>query len=872
MIRGVVAAEPGPMRSNKGVSTASPETRASFRSLWTALAPIGRDAATGGYRRFAWTEEDRVLRSWFADQCTARDLTLTEDRMGNQWAWWGDPDAAVDVGDPGIVIGSHLDSVPDGGAFDGPLGVVSALAAVDALRRDGFRPARPIGVVNFVDEEGARFGVACAGSRVITGALAPERARSLTDADGTTMAEAMRVAGRDPDGIGPDPEALRRVGAYVELHIEQGRALVDLEGGHPVAVGSDIWPHGRWRVDVPGEANHAGTTRLADRHDAMLGAAAVTIAARRAAEEHGCVATVGKVRVTPGGVNAVPSSTSAWLDARGADEAEVRAVVAEVSAVAGRVRRLRHRGVLDPADALRPGPRPPDRRAARRHTRSRHRRRARRGHPRQRGGARRHAVRPQPDRRLALAGGVGRRGRLPRGHRRPRLGRLPSGGSRGMTTYWCEHAQLPAGLGTGVRLTVEGGRIAAVEQRAKAQAGDELLTGIVLPGFANAHSHVFHRALRGRTHADGGTFWTWREHMYAVTERLTPQSYLDLARAVFAEMVLAGYTVVGEFHYLHHQAGGRAFADPNAMGRALIAAAGEAGIRLTLLDTLYLTGGLSGDGHLPLSEAQRRFDDGSVDAWAARVADLEDGPMVRIGAAAHSVRAVPRDDLARFAKVVDDRPVHIHVSEQMAENVAAEAFYGLTPTELLADTGLLGPGVTTVHSTHLVDTDLDSMARSGASACLCPTTERDLADGIGPARALHDRGVPLCVGSDQHVVIDPFVEVRAVEEHERLETNERGRFALRDLAAFGAGNGYRSLGWERGGVLEPGALADLVAVRLDSVRTVGARPDQVVFAAGAPDVTDVVVGGERVVSDGEHRLGRVDRMLGDAMRPLREPQ
>ncbi len=331
---GVLAAEPGAMRSNGGVSTATAHARTSFRSMWTALAPIGRDPVTGGYRRFAWTEEDRALRDWFAAECAARDLALGEDRMGNQWAWWGDPDAATAAGDPGIVIGSHLDSVPDGGGFDGPLGVVSALAAVDALRRGGFEPERPVGVVNFVDEEGARFGVACAGSRVITGALAPERARSLTDAAGTTMADAMRAAGRDPDAIGPDPEAVARIGAYVELHIEQGRALVDLEGGHAVAVGSDIWPHGRWRIDVPGEANHAGTTRLEDRHDAMLGAAAATIAARRAAEAHRCVATVGKVLVTPGGVNAVPSSTSAWLDARGGDEDAVRAVVAEVGAVA----------------------------------------------------------------------------------------------------------------------------------------------------------------------------------------------------------------------------------------------------------------------------------------------------------------------------------------------------------------------------------------------------------------------------------------------------------------------------------------------------------------------------------------------------------
>ncbi len=224
--------------------------------------------------------------------------------------------------------------MPDGGAFDGPLGVVSAFAALDALRDKGFQPTRPIGIVNFVDEEGARFGVACAGSRVITGVLDGDRARGLTDADGTSMAEALVAAGRDPAVLGPDEEALRRVGTFVELHVEQGRHLSDLEEDHPVAVGSDIWPHGRWRVDLPGEANHAGTTRLHDRKDAMLGQAAAVIAARRSAEELGCLATVGKVRVVPGGVNAVASEVTAWLDARGADAEAVRRVVAEVAEVA----------------------------------------------------------------------------------------------------------------------------------------------------------------------------------------------------------------------------------------------------------------------------------------------------------------------------------------------------------------------------------------------------------------------------------------------------------------------------------------------------------------------------------------------------------
>lgn len=303
-----------------------------FDDLWSALAPIGRDRGTGGYRRYAWTTEDATLREWFAAECAARGLDLTTDRAGNQWAWWGDPDASVAAGRAGVVAGSHLDSVPDGGAFDGPLGVVSALAAVDVLRGKGVRPSRPIGVVNFVDEEGARFGVACAGSRIITGALSPDRARTLTDVDGVSMADAMARAGCDVEHLGRDEETLRRVGVFVELHVEQGRALSGLD--RSVAVASSIWPHGRWRLELAGEANHAGTTRLADRRDPMLALAAVITQARRAAERHGCVATVGKVRVEPNGVNAIPSQVTAWLDARGPGERDVRAVVEAVGAAA----------------------------------------------------------------------------------------------------------------------------------------------------------------------------------------------------------------------------------------------------------------------------------------------------------------------------------------------------------------------------------------------------------------------------------------------------------------------------------------------------------------------------------------------------------
>jgi len=297
-----------------------------FDRLWDDLAAVGREKSTGGYRRYAWTPADAALREWFAGQAAARGLGLVVDRAGNQWAWWGDPDASG----PGVVIGSHLDSVPDGGAFDGPLGVVSALLAVDALRAAGVAPSRPVGVVHFGDEEGARFGVACAGSRMVTGALARDRALGLRDGDGTSMGEAMAAAGHDTAHTGRDSETLRRIGCFVELHVEQGRGLAGLS--RPVGVGTGIWPHGRWRMEFAGQANHAGTTRLEDRRDPMLDYAAAVLRARELAEKHGVLATCGKVTVEPNGVNAIPSRVRGWLDARGADAGAVRALVAELSA------------------------------------------------------------------------------------------------------------------------------------------------------------------------------------------------------------------------------------------------------------------------------------------------------------------------------------------------------------------------------------------------------------------------------------------------------------------------------------------------------------------------------------------------------------
>ncbi|TDC21503.1 allantoate amidohydrolase [Streptomyces sp. 8K308] len=293
--------------------------------MWDELRPIGLTA--GGYRRFAWTAADAELRAWFRAQAAARGLAHEVDRNGNEWAWLGDP-ARGDA----VVTGSHLDSVPGGGAFDGPLGVVSGFAALDGLRARGVTPRRPLGVVAFADEEGARFGVACVGSRLACGLLDPDRARALRDADGVTLATAMERAGHDPAAIGPEPERLARVGAFVECHIEQGRALADL--GRPVGVGSVIWPHGRWRFDFAGEANHAGTTRLADRRDPMLTYAHTVLAARKRARLAGALATFGRVAVEPNGVNAVPSLVTGWLDSRAADAGTLDELVAGVERTA----------------------------------------------------------------------------------------------------------------------------------------------------------------------------------------------------------------------------------------------------------------------------------------------------------------------------------------------------------------------------------------------------------------------------------------------------------------------------------------------------------------------------------------------------------
>ncbi|MBX5470658.1 MAG: formimidoylglutamate deiminase [Thermoleophilaceae bacterium] len=438
---------------------------------------------------------------------------------------------------------------------------------------------------------------------------------------------------------------------------------------------------------------------------------------------------------------------------------------------------------------------------------------------------------------------------------------------------WCELAWLGGErVEEGVLIEIDGDRIASVEPGVSSPpAGVARVDGLTLPGLANAHSHAFQRALRGRAQRGAGSFWAWRERMYAVAARLEPRDHFELARACFAEMALAGVTLVGEFHYLHHERDGRPYPEPNAMGEALARAAAQVGIRMTLLDACYLHGGIG----KPPDEVQRRFSDRSAAAWAERASGLRAGEVLRHGAAIHSVRAVDPDsarEVAEFAAAAA-LPLHAHVSEQPDENEACRDAYGCTPVELLERAGALGGRFTAVHATHLTSGDIELLGGAGCTCCLCPTTERDLADGIGPARALRDAGAELALGSDSQAVIDPLEEARALELDERLASGVRGRHAPADLMRAATAGGYRSLGWPEGGRIEPGALADLVTVGLDSARLAGTEPDtaldSVVFAGAAPDVRHVTVGGRAVVRGGVHAsLGPPAAMLRSALARL----
>ncbi|WP_189933109.1 formimidoylglutamate deiminase [Streptomyces sulfonofaciens] len=440
------------------------------------------------------------------------------------------------------------------------------------------------------------------------------------------------------------------------------------------------------------------------------------------------------------------------------------------------------------------------------------------------------------------------------------------------TTYWLEYAWLATHVEPAVAVDVRDGRITAVRTGVAAPpAGAEPLRGLTVPGLANAHSHAFHRALRGTVQVGTGTFWTWRELMYSVADRLTPDTYHRLARAVYAEMALAGITAVGEFHYLHHAPGGRPYAEPNAMGEALIAAAAEAGIRITLLDAAYLSAGFGA----PPDVHQLRFCDGTAEAWAERASALEDRPHARIGAAVHSVRAVPADQLGTVADWARARGavLHVHVSEQTRENDDCRAAHGCTPARLLADHGVLGPRTTGVHHTHLTEDDIRLIGASRTGTCMCPTTERDLADGIGPAAELQRAGSTLSLGTDSHAVIDLLEEARAMELDERLRTRRRGHWTAAALLRAATADGHAALGWPDAGTIEPGACADFATVALDSVRTAGAPArmgaEIAVFAGTGADIRHTVVAGRHVVRDGAHTLvPDVPAALTDAIAAL----
>jgi len=430
-----------------------------------------------------------------------------------------------------------------------------------------------------------------------------------------------------------------------------------------------------------------------------------------------------------------------------------------------------------------------------------------------------------------------------------------------VTLYLLERAWLGHRFADDVLVEVVDGRFTSVTPDSDPPRAIPV-RGLVVPGLADTHSHAFHRALRGRTQRERGTFWTWRDQMYAVAGRLDPETYLALARATYREMAAAGITAVGEFHYLHHQPDGTPYDDPNEMGAVLVEAARQAGIRITLLDTLYLSSGFG----QPPSGAQVRYSDGDAETWMRRVEALPAADHLVVGAALHSVRAVPREALDPVAGWVGARPLHVHLSEQVAENQACLEAYGVTPTRLLADHGLLGSATSLVHATHLTDDDITLIGDAGAHASFCPTTERDLGDGIGPSCRLRDAGARLTLGSDSHAVIDLFEEMRALELDERLATQQRGHWSAAELLACATTTGHASLGWDDAGAIAVGQRADLVVVDPLSVRTAGTGRDEaaIVFAATAEDVQRVMADGRWVVEEGDrHEIGQeLDDAIG----------
>ncbi|WP_193096384.1 formimidoylglutamate deiminase [Brevibacterium sp. FME17] len=449
------------------------------------------------------------------------------------------------------------------------------------------------------------------------------------------------------------------------------------------------------------------------------------------------------------------------------------------------------------------------------------------------------------------------------------------------TRFWCETAWVDGQVATGVLLTAdETGTLTSVETGIDTPPTiAEVVPGFTLPGGVNAHSHAFHRILRGRTHGDGGTFWTWREVMYSVAAKLSPENYETVARAVFAEMLAGGYTSVGEFHYVHHAPDGTPYGAgdstrAHAMERALARAATSAGMRIRLLDTCYLTGGIDSE----LSAEQARFGDGTIDGYMDRHAALSESfatefpvispgeSFVHVGSAIHSIRAVPAANLPRFAEL--DEPVHVHLSEQPAENEACQAAYGTTPTQVLDRSGVVASNLSAVHATHLSNDDIASLGGAEANIVMCPCTEADLADGIGPARELADAGATISIGSDQHVVLDALRETQGLEAGERLRSGQRGRFSPAELITSLTTGGARSLDLPVG-ELAVGKACDFIAVATDSMRTFGSVGEQIILSATSADVHMSVTGAQVRVRDGVHtELGEISELYRAAFAAL----
>lgn len=425
--------------------------------------------------------------------------------------------------------------------------------------------------------------------------------------------------------------------------------------------------------------------------------------------------------------------------------------------------------------------------------------------------------------------------------------------------YHAEMAWLGGATATErVLIEVAGDRITGVIAGVPAPPGCVRLSGLTMPGLANAHSHTFHRALRGRTWQGAASFESWRSLMYRVAERLDPDNYLALARAVYAEMALAGITAVGEFHYVHHGPGGRPYANPNEMGLALATAAEQVGIRLTLIDTCYLQADVDAK---PLRGTQLRFGDRDGAQWQARAAQLQelvaDRPTMRAGAAVHSVRAVSPAAAALVGAAARSMgwPLHVHLSEQAHENDACRAATGRTPAQLLAEAGVLGPATTAVHATHLTPSDIRLLADSGTGVCLCPTTEADLADGIGPSSALVAAGCRLSLGTDSQAAIDLLLEARNLEMHERLTSGRRDGHSPEALLAMASVAGMDALGWPSAGIAT-GGLADFFSITFDAVALAGVDSESAlgmaVSAGTARDVHSVICGGRQIVAAGRH--------------------